>query len=117
MDQAGEMIVVYTTLPSESDARKIGAELIEARLAACVNIFPGMASIFRWQGAIETASEAVMLVKTAKSLEDKVMEAIAARHPYSVPALFTFKPQKTAAPFLEWVCSETSAHVPQFRSN
>ena len=63
MDQAAGMIIIYTTLPVESDARKIGAELIGKRLAACVNIFPGMVSIYRWQGAVETAGETAMLVK------------------------------------------------------
>ena len=65
------MIIVYTTFPNEEDARKLGAYLIEERLAACVNVFPGMVSIYRWQDNIETASEAAMIIKTRKSLKDR----------------------------------------------
>jgi periplasmic divalent cation tolerance protein len=108
MDPAAGMIIVYTTLPSESDARKLGAELVEAKLAACVNIFPGMVSIYRWQDSLETASETVMIVKTRKPLEAQVLEIIAARHPYSVPALIVFEAQKVAVPYLEWLCKQTA---------
>ena len=96
MDENAGMIVVYTTLPSESDARKIGQELVEEKLAACVNIFPGMVSVYRWQGNIETGNETVLLVKTRKDLSKQVLEALAARHPYSVPALVVFEPQYVA---------------------
>lgn len=109
MDDAGGAIVVYTTFPAESDARRVGAELVELRLAACVNIFPGMVSIYHWQNSIETGNETAMLVKTRKELEARVLEAIAARHPYSVPALMVFHPHKVAASYLEWLHSETRA--------
>ncbi len=107
MDPAGEMIVIYTTLPSENDAKKLGSELVEGKLAACVNIIPGMVSVYRWQDAIETGHEAIMLVKTRKDLESQVFEAITAKHPYTLPALFAFEPRRTAAPYLEWVCNQT----------
>ncbi len=109
MDQTDSMIVVYTTFPTESDARRIGAELVEQRLAACVNIFPSMTSIYRWEAAIESANEAVMLVKTRRRLEAQVLEAIAARHPYSVPALIVLEPSKVAASYLQWLQAETAA--------
>jgi periplasmic divalent cation tolerance protein len=103
MDQDAEMIVVYTTFPTEKDAQKVGRELVEEKLAACVNIFPNMISIFRWQGALETGSETAMIIKTKKELESQVFEALAAKHPYSVPAILTFEPRRIAAPYLEWL--------------
>lgn len=109
MDEKAGMIAVYTTFPSESDARKIGGELVEEKLAACVNIFPGMASIYRWQDSIETANETAMLIKTRKDLAELVLEALRARHPYSVPALIVFEPQHVAGPYLEWLCNQTRA--------
>jgi periplasmic divalent cation tolerance protein len=107
MDENAVMIAVYTTLPSESDARKIGQELVEEKLAACVNIFPGMVSIYRWQDTIETGAEAAMLVKTRKDLQEQLLAALTARHPYSVPALVVFEPQHVATPYLEWVFTQT----------
>jgi periplasmic divalent cation tolerance protein len=109
MDEATGMVAIYTTFSTESDARKIGSELVEEKLAACVNIFPGMLSIYRWQGAVEQGTEAAMLVKTRKDLAEQVLAALAARHPYSVPALMVFEPQQVAASYLEWLCSETAA--------
>ena len=109
MHQGAEMIVVYTTFPTEKDAQKVGGELVAEKLAACVNIFPGMVSIYRWEGAIETGSEAAMLVKTRKDLETQVLEALARKHPYAVPALAVFEPRRVAASYLEWLRNETAS--------
>jgi periplasmic divalent cation tolerance protein len=107
MDQGAEMIVIYTTFPTETDAQKVGAELVEEKLAACVNIFPGMVSIYRWQDAIEKGSETAMLVKTRKELEIRVLDALTAKHPYTVPALLVFEPRRVAASYLEWLYTQT----------
>jgi periplasmic divalent cation tolerance protein len=109
MDDASNMIMVYTTLPNESDARKLGGELVEKKLAACVNILPGMVSIYRWEGAIEAGSEVVMLVKTTKRLQTQVLEAISSSHPYTVPALIVFEPRHVAVPYLKWLVDQTEA--------
>jgi periplasmic divalent cation tolerance protein len=109
MDQHAEMIVIYTTFPTEKDAQKVGGELVAEKLAACVNIFPGMISIYRWQNAIENGSEAAMLVKTRKELQAQALEALAAKHPYSVPALIVFEPRCAAAPYLEWLYNQTTS--------
>ncbi len=109
MDQDAGMIVLYTTFPTEKDARKVGNELVEEKLAACVNIFPGMVSIYRWEGAIENGNEVAMLVKTRKELESQVLEALAAKHPYSVPALIVFEPRRVAASYLEWLRNQTAS--------
>jgi periplasmic divalent cation tolerance protein len=108
MTEDAAMIVIYTTLPSEEDAQKLGSALVEEKLAACVNILPGMVSIYRWQGAVENGNEAVMLVKTRKSLKVQVMREISARHPYTVPAILVFEPSDVAASYLEWLCNQTA---------
>ncbi|MBT3070844.1 divalent-cation tolerance protein CutA [Rhodomicrobium sp. Az07] len=107
MTEDAAMIIIYTTLPSEEDAQKLGGELVEKKLAACINILPGMVSIYRWQGAVENGNEAVMLVKTRKSLKVRVMSEISAQHPYSVPAILVFEPSDVAASYLEWLCNQT----------
>src|SRR5262249_47362341 len=109
MDDAAGMIIIYTTFPSENDARNLGNQLVELGLAACVNIFPGMIAVYRWQGAIESAGETAMIVKTRKELQSQVLDAIAARHPYTVPALIVFEPQHVAEKYLEWLLAQTGA--------
>jgi periplasmic divalent cation tolerance protein len=79
MSEAAAMIMIYTTFANESDARNLGAQLVELGLAACVNIFPGMISVYRWQDSLETANETAMIVKTGKELQSQALDAIAAR--------------------------------------
>ena len=81
---------------------------MEEKLAACVNIFPGMVSIYRWQDRIETGTEAAMLIKTRKGLSEQLLAALATKHPYSVPAIVVFEPQHVAAPYLEWLFAQTA---------
>jgi periplasmic divalent cation tolerance protein len=111
MRQAAGMIVIYTTFPTENDAKRLGAELVEKRLAACVNIFPGMVSIYQWQNKIENANEVAMIVKTRKELEEQALESIRTGHPYTVPALLVFEPARIAASYLEWLLNETDANA------
>ena len=107
MHQGAEMIILYTTFPTEKDAEKVGVELVEEKLAACVNIVPGMVSIYRWEDAVEKGSEVAMLVKTRKELEPQVLEALAAKHPYTVPALIVFEPRRVAASYRNWLRDQT----------
>lgn len=108
MDDNAGMITVYTTFPNETDARKIGRELVEEKLAACVNIFPGMVSIYRWEDGVETGNEASMLIKTRKDMSEQLVTALTAKHPYSVPAIMVFEPQYVATPYLEWLFAQTA---------
>src|SRR5256885_10172716 len=79
---AERAVFVYTTYPSLVEAERIGKALLERRLAACVNILPGMISHYRWQGAIERGEEVVMIVKTRASLSEDVRAAMKAMHSY-----------------------------------
>src|SRR6185295_5061581 len=80
-------VFVYTTWPTSAEAEAAGRALVERRLAACVNILPGMISHYRWQGKIERAEEAVMIVKTRASLASAVSDAVKDLHSYDTPAI------------------------------
>jgi periplasmic divalent cation tolerance protein len=101
-------IFLYTTFPDEETAARVGSGLVEARLAACVNILPGMRSIYRWQGQIERAGEVVMIVKTLADRESAVIEAIRAGHPYEVPAIVTLPAVGGFAPYLDWIAENAT---------
>ena len=75
-------VLIYTTFPSLDDAKRVGEALVAARLAACVNMFPGMISIFEWKGAREEANEVAMIVKTRRSLTEAVLTETKRLHPY-----------------------------------
>lgn len=100
-------IMVYTTWPSAVEAEAAGRAIVGDGLAACVNILPGMVSIYRWQGEIERADEVVMLLKTRDDLADAVAQAVRARHSYDTPAI-VFLPLSGGDPdYLDWIASET----------
>ena len=110
MDRA---IFVYTTYPSLVEAEQAGRAIVERRLAACVNILPGMISHYWWQGAIERGEEVVMIIKTRTSLAEAVRDAVKNMHSYSTPAVL-FLPLEGGDPdYLSWLMEETAANAPE----
>jgi periplasmic divalent cation tolerance protein len=105
-------VFVYTTWPSIVEAEKAGRALVERSLAACVNITPGMISLYRWQGAIERGEEAVMLVKTRASLVEAVRAAVKAMHSYETPAILVLPIESVDPSYLEWMLAETEQAKP-----
>ncbi|RAI45713.1 divalent-cation tolerance protein CutA [Rhodoplanes roseus] len=100
-------VFVYTTFPGLVEAQDAGRALIERRLAACVNILPGMVSLYRWEGAIERADEVVMIVKTRASLAEDVRAAVKERHTYTTPAIVVLPIESVDQSYLGWLLAET----------
>jgi periplasmic divalent cation tolerance protein len=102
------MVLVYTTYPSIVEAEKAGRALVERYLAACVNILPGMVSIYRWEGALERAEEVVMIVKTRAALTDAVSSAVKEMHEYETPAILVIPLENVDPQYLAWMTAETA---------
>ena len=102
-------VLVYTTWPSIVEAEQAGRKIVEKRLAACVNILPGMISHYWWQDKIERAEEVVMLVKTRASLAEQVGAAVSAAHPYETPAIMVLPVESLDAAYHRWIVTETSS--------
>lgn len=102
--------LVYTTFPDRTAAEEAARALLERRLIACANILPGMVSLYRWEGKTERAEEVVMLLKTTAARADAVVAvaAVAALHPYEVPAIVILPVAGGGAPFLAWIAAETA---------
>jgi len=100
-------VFVYTTFPSVVEAEKAGSALVSERLAACVNIVPGMISVYRWQGTIERAEETVMIVKTRASLAETVRARVKATHPYDTPAILVLPIESVDERYFAWILAET----------
>jgi len=100
-------VLVYTTWPSIVEAERAGREIVERRLAACVNILPGMVSHYWWQGKVERAEEAVMIVKTRASLAEPVRQAVKALHAYQTPAIMVLPVESVDAAYYAWIVQET----------
>jgi periplasmic divalent cation tolerance protein len=100
-------VFVYTTWPSLVEAEKAGRQMVEAGLAACVNILPGMISVYRWQGAVERAEEIVMICKTRASLAERVRGAIRRIHPYDTPAILVLPIESVDQTYFQWLLAAT----------
>lgn len=104
-DAAETAILFYTTWPDPAVAAASGRALVEAGLAACVNIGTPMTAIYRWNGAIESAIETPMLVKTWSDRAEAVRAALLTGHPYDNPAILAFEASaaKSSADYLAWL--------------
>jgi periplasmic divalent cation tolerance protein len=100
-------VFVYTTWPTTVEAEAAGRALVERRLAACVNILPGMISHYRWDGKIERAEETVMIIKTRASRADAVSDAVKELHSYETPAILVIALESVEKTYLGWLLAET----------
>jgi periplasmic divalent cation tolerance protein len=98
---------VYITAKDKAQALTIGRALVEERLAACINVWDGMTSVYRWQGALEEATEAVLIAKTTESQIPAIVDRVKALHSYACPCVVAW-PLETGNPaYLEWIEKET----------
>jgi len=100
-------LIVITNCPDEETANHIALAVVEARLAACVNILPRVQSIYRWQGAVESAVEVPLLIKTTTAAYPALEAAIRERHPYEVPEIIALPISAGLPAYLNWVAEET----------
>ncbi len=102
------MLFVYVTTPHMEEAKQIATYVIEQRLAACVNIFPEMHSIYHWQGKIENATECVCIFKTKQENYLRLQAAIMEKHSYETPCIVALPVKEAAPDFANWVSKEST---------
>jgi periplasmic divalent cation tolerance protein len=104
-------VLVYTTYPSLVEAERAGRAIVERRLAACINVLPGMISHYWWQGKVERGEEVVMIFKTRASLAEAVRGAVKESHPYTTPAIVVLPVEGGDPDYLAWIDAETDGHA------
>lgn len=102
-----DILLVLTTLPDRAQAEALGTALVDARHAACATVLPGARSIYRWQGVVETADEALLLCKTTDVAYAGLAAAIRAAHPYELPEIVALPVSRGLPDYLAWVAAET----------
>ena len=100
-------LFVYTTAGSAEEAERIGRALVAERLAACANILPSMRSIYWWQGKIEDATEAVLVLKTAAKNLAALTARVKALHSYAVPCVVALPVEGGNADYIDWITKES----------
>jgi periplasmic divalent cation tolerance protein len=101
-----EAVLIYITCADRDEARHIGRELVQKRLAACTNVFSGVESFFQWDGRLEEAAETVLIAKTVSARVPAVVETVRALHSYEVPAVVVVPVAGGNPAFMDWVASE-----------
>lgn len=101
-------LMVLTNLPDRAAAERLADELIEKRLAACVNILAPCRSVYRWKGKAQHDEEHPMLIKTTEERYPALEAALRAGHPYELPEVVAFRIERGLAAYLEWVAAETT---------
>ncbi len=104
-------ILVYATFPSLAEAERIGGRLVDDRLAACVNILPGMVSIYVWERQRQRDTECAMIIKSRATLANRIVETVRSLHPYDNPAIVALDITAGSPPFLEWILAQTAAPI------
>jgi periplasmic divalent cation tolerance protein len=100
---ATEAIVVFMTASNAEEAERLADRLVEARLAACVQILPQMESVYRWQGKIERQKEVLLIAKTVTSKFAELEREVRALHSYETPEIVAFPLTAGSEPYLQWL--------------
>ncbi len=100
------IVSVYATFGTDEEARRIGRQAVEERLAACVNILGPCHSIYRWQGAVEEAGEVAAIFKTVADKAEALVARIAELHSYDVPAAVVWPIANASQAYAAWVAEE-----------
>jgi periplasmic divalent cation tolerance protein len=106
-----DKIVVLSTCASTEEAQRVARALVEKRLAACVNVMPGIRSVYRWKEAIKDEEEVLLLIKTSRALLEELREEIERLHSYEVPEVIALSVVDGSERYLAWMNREL-AHKP-----
>ncbi len=104
---AADARVLLCTAPP-GKARALAGDLVERRLAACVNLVPGLRSVYRWKGDLHDDPETLLVIKTTAERMDALAARLADRHPYEVPELLAFEPTQGLGPYLAWLGAQVA---------
>ena len=96
-------LVIFVTVSSEDEAIKISRAVVEARLAACANIVPGVRSLFRWEGKLSEEREVLVVLKSKVELFDELASLVKSLHSYQVPEIIALSIIKVNTPYLKWM--------------
>ena len=100
--------IALSTASSQEEAERIAHTLVERRLAACVNLIPNLTSIYRWQGAVESQSEVLLLIKTSTPCLPALEAALHELHSYQVPEFIVMSIESGSTAYLEWLAASVA---------
>ncbi|MBV9266985.1 MAG: divalent-cation tolerance protein CutA [Acidobacteriaceae bacterium] len=109
------VVVVLCTCADDNEAGRIAQAVVEESLAACVNILPGIESVYRWEGKVERSRETLLIIKTVAESFDALRERISALHSYDIPELIALPVELGLEKYLAWIRREVKKSGDEFR--
>jgi len=106
---AEKILLGLSTFPDAETARRISAQLVTEKFAACANILPNLESIYRWEGKIETANETLVFFKLSEDRQSAFQEKLRSIHPYEVPEIVCFKIDSGLPDYMSWVAQSCTS--------
>lgn len=103
-----QAILVYTTVADRDTASSLAELLVEARLAACVHVVPGIRSVYRWQGKVQRDEEVQLVIKSEVSRFDAIAALLREHHPYELPEVLSVRVDRGSHEYLDWITRETA---------
>jgi periplasmic divalent cation tolerance protein len=104
-------LIILCTCPDPATAERIAETVVGERLAACVNIVPGLTSIYRWEGRMQRDAELLLLIKTCQAVYPLLEARIRELHPYQIPEIIALPVQTGLAAYLDWIVDHTGAPI------
>lgn len=101
-------VACFSTCPDADTARRIADALVAERLAACVQLLPGLTSVYRWEGRVQASDEVLLIAKTQRARLDALTARIVALHPYDLPEVIAFDASGGLPAYLAWIAGQTS---------
>ena len=111
MEESDEYQLVLCTCPDRESAQLIAEQLVGQKLAACVNILPGVISVYRWQGNIEESDEHMLVIKTVSDAFEELANTINELHPYELPEVIGVPIESGSLDYLNWISENTSKYL------
>ncbi|MBT8421706.1 MAG: divalent-cation tolerance protein CutA [Gammaproteobacteria bacterium] len=102
-----DTLLVYCTCPDEAAGAELATHLVEQGLAGCINVLPGITSIYKWHGTMKSGTEALLLIKTPANKYPALEQAIRSRHPYELPEIIAVSIETGLPDYLNWIAQET----------
>jgi periplasmic divalent cation tolerance protein len=106
--QPSDLVLMLTTVPDAETGERLARHLLEERVIACANLIPGLTSIYRWEGSVQSEPEVLMVIKTPRRVMEQAARRIAELHPYDVPEVVVVSVEAGLEAYCRWVTSETS---------
>ena len=104
-----EAVAVYVTVPNREVAKELASGLLEGKLCACVNVIPGVESMYWWEGKVETEQELLLMIKTRAALVPELTAHVVQHHPYDTVEVISTPITQGNAPYMQWIMDSTKA--------